>query len=1325
MKFDNTIKRGVLHCHTQCSSFDSAISLRQLLDRVKELGAPAVMISDHGTGMAFEEARNLSGKYDGLKVIYAVEFYVNYEPLNKRAHLIVAAKNLKGYQGIIKLLTKSNHNIDSKGMPIVNFSDLENFFGKGAEYENSVLATSACMGGVIATPLLSNFYLEREIEKLEKKKETLPSPYSPAYLKRKKQEEEMNAEIEELSSLITSLTELSKKPYKKRISALKKLESDPDYENIKSTLEREMRESEEAASLLPIKKKEREGKKKDWRWLRDQNKKLEESHSKFLFLEKEIEEKKKEMKDENELYKIAKEEARKYLDVFGDNFYVELQNHRIPEELHVMPLVAKIADELFIPVVAANDSHMVTNSPDEVKARQIMRSLRYNKWETVDESDWELYVKTDEELYSILCEILPEEIAYRAMVNVEDFVARCNVVHNNDMHYPVFKSEIEGETAEQRLRRLSETGIERRYPGGKGWTQEHRDRLEYELHVIHKLGYDDYLNIVEDFLTYGRIMGKFDPKHPDPRITEENCFDMDFLKKISDEYVGYGIGPGRGSGAGSLVDYLIGITGVDPIKYGLIFERFLNEERVSPPDIDSDVKSDIRDDVIRYIEWKYGGSDAVCGIMTKSTQQAKAAIRNCARLLGSEIYDDTKAFLDLGDQICKAVPPELGITLDACEDELREKFAENEHALSIIDNAKLVEGTFTNVGVHAAGVVIADNGDISSYVPLMYVSGKDRFVTQCDKGEVEKKNLLKMDVLGLKNLKMITDALQMIYKRTGKKIDMESDVDVCDSAVYKHIFASGKTDSVFQFESEGMKKLLKQFKPEKLEHLILLNALYRPGPLQYIDPILEVKNGKKKPDYIIPEMEEVLGETFGFPVYQEQVMSIFNKFAGFSLGEADIIRRAMAKKHLEELVVYKDKFLDGICKRGAQRDRAEQFWDELLEFSKYAFNKSHSCAYSHVAYYTAWLKYYYPREYLAAVMNTTVFEKIGSIVSECRRDKIKVCQVDVNKSEETFSVSGDSIVYGMGLVKEVGNSAKSIIEERELNGLYSSFVDFLLRTRPNKTVIENLISAGGFDAFCKNRTALMNVLPQYLNLLKKLKDQEKKLDTAKEDKVEKIKEKITDLIDDMKTLKVDSTVSENHHDKLETEKELTGCYLSAHPMDYYDIDSEGVTEIENLERSKHSVTVGAITELKIVNRKSDGKEMAFFTLEDKTGSVDVCCFADRYDQFSGLIKEGSVIRVEGNVTEEKRGNEEEETSVLKLNVKSIKEVKEKSEKVYISVTSIVEWMDKVRDIVLKYKDENGFALIVYDESHSEFRTSQLRVSGDVLNDIGITGFFSI
>ena len=457
------------------------------------------------------------------------------------------------------------------------------------------------------------------------------------------------------------------------------------------------------------------------------------------------------------------------------------------------------------------------------------------------------------------------------------------------------------------------------------------------------------------------------------------------------------------------------------------------------------------------------------------------------------------------------------------------------------------------------------------------------------------------------------------------------------------------------------------------------------------------------------------------------LLKLFNQFAGFTLGEADIIRRAMSKKHLDELVVYKDKFINGLCERGANRDKVEKFWDELIKFSEYAFNKSHSCAYSHVAYYTAWLKYYYPREYLAAVINTTVFDKIGGIVAECRQEKIKVCPVNVNKSEEDFAVFGDAIVYGMRLVKEVGGSAKMIIAERRKNGPFKSLIDFVVRTRADKTVVENLIKAGAFDEFCNNRTAMLDVLPLYLDLLKKLKTQEKKLEdeTLPEAKKEKVREKIDEILEDMLALEISSSSSENLDERLEVEKALTGCYLSAHPLDFYDLDSEKATNISDLKSSRSETVIGAISNLKITNRKSDGKEMAFFTIEDRTGIVDVCCFTDCYSRFSDLIREGNVIKVTGSVNEEKRGEDETEETILKVNVKTITSVKKKTERICIQVSSVVDWVEYARNIALKYRDTNGFELIIFDKSRSEFRRTTLYVSKDVLNDRGISGFISV
>ena len=429
----------------------------------------------------------------------------------------------------------------------------------------------------------------------------------------------------------------------------------------------------------------------------------------------------------------------------------------------------------------------------------------------------------------------------------------------------------------------------------------------------------------------------------------------------------------------------------------------------------------------------------------------------------------------------------------------------------------------------------------------------------------------------------------------------------------------------------------------------------------------------------------------------------------------------MAKKHLDELVAYQGKFLDGLCERGADRTKAEAFWNELLEFSKYAFNKSHSCAYSHVAYYTAYLKYYYPKEYYAAVMNTTDFDKIGSIIAECKENGIPVKQADVNTSEERFSIFEDSIVYGMSSIKEIGASSAVIIAERKKNGPFKSLLDFLLRTRADKTTTENLIYAGAFDELCNNRAALLSILPQYNAILAKIKIKEKDFGTSKE---EKAKAKIEEFLEDMDTLTINTYETEDHKKKLGKEKEVTDCYLSSHPLDYYDYANEKAIEIADLKQSKFSIVIGVISNVKITNRKSDGKKMAIFELEDKTGTLDVCCFTRSYEEYGDEIKVGNVVRIEGSVNEEKRGEDEDEEIKLQLNVKTIGSVKEKVESICVQVEDIEEWVEKTYDIALRYSSKKGYKLMVFDKSQSEFRDSDLFVTKDILCDENIKGFGS-
>lgn len=1318
---ENKIKYGVIHVHSENSRKDSVAKVFDLFKRAKELGAPAITLTDHGVLTGVEEAKN-AAKEIGIKYIPGVEaYYENVDSdLNQRMHLILLAKDEIGYKAISLAVTESNANMDSQGFPRVNENIIRKYFAKGTIGHDHVIATSACMNGVLSAVLLMNGSVEREMEKIRTKQSTLYNPNSPAYKVACNKYEEITKEIEQLNAEIKQLDKLAKMPFIAKEKAVKAAEGTPEYEEKKARLDAEKEASINAGKKSEELKSKRVALKLQQREA-GENKKLFEGSNleRYNDCVAKMESLKKEILSEEELYEKAKAQAKTFSEIFGDgNFYCELQYHGIDEEKDVMPIIAKIAYELGLPLVAANDAHMVNGSKDDIKARQIIRALRFNKWEDLRMGDSELYIKTDEELADSLRKILPEEVVSDAFEGIREIVDKCDVNFSNNHHYPKFESDVEGETANERLRRLSYEGIEWRYPNKEGWTDEHQKRMEYELGVITDLGFCDYLCIVEDFLTYGRLLGKIDLE--DPRYLADP-YNIKLLKELAKDEVGLGIGPGRGSAVGSLVCYLIGITGIDPMKYELLFERFLSKERVTMPDIDSDFKTDIRNKVLDYVKFKYG-PDAVCCIMTRGTQAAKASVRNAARLLGSEKYNDTKRFLSLGDQIAKTIPTTLGIRLKDCEDKINELFCDNADAMEIFHNAKLIEGSFVNVGMHAAGVIISDNGDVKQYVPLMYNKDKEQWMTQCEKDPCESIGLLKMDFLGLRNLNIITEALREIKKNTGKHIDIEK--VPFEKKVFQKIFAAGNTNSVFQFESNGMKKMLRQFQPESIEDIILLVAAYRPGPVQYLDSIIAVKHGKKDPDYVIPEMESILGKTYGYPVYQEQIMQIFNKFAGFTLGESDIIRRLMSKKKTDKFLKYKNKFIDGLCENGADKTRAEDFWTQMVSFSEYAFNKSHAAAYAFIAYYTAWLKCYYPAEYLCAVMNDTEFEKLGGLIADCRSFGVKVFPANINTSNTKFSTTNGGVIVGLGLIKGVANSATPIITERK-NGRYKSFPEFMLRTRASKDVAENLIYAGAFDEFTQNRQALVDAVPEYCEILKKIKTKENVINAdstaTNEKEIEKEQAKkdkaqaaLNLLISNMNNVSVNLHGDENFLIRLENEKEKIGAFVSGHPLDTYGTPKDyKCTEIAELDRQRNVTVMGIINGLRIVQRKTDSADLAFFTLEDQTGTIAVNCFTQTYAQFKNAIREDGVVIITGDCIED-TDNVTDET-VLKINAKSIKTIQAKKKTVVIEIESAMDWEDNVKNKIKAFRTKDGMNLVAYDKMYGKFRNIDAQVTNDILS----------
>lgn len=1298
----STIKYGLIHCHSENSMKDSTLSVASLVKQAKKMGAPAVTLTDHGvvTGI-FEFVR--TAQAEGIKAIPGVEAYKREEGDIDNAHQILLAKDYVGWQAISRAVTASNANLHGD-TPCMTMDILMNCFGPDAPGHGHVISTSACVGGILAKILRKNDSLAAKISKLEAKASGLSTPTDASYLGNIELCNKYHAQIEALSAERDKLKKIADRKFTQRERALTKM-SGAAYDEEAAKLEKEKQESVDAAAKLPKVKAEIATIKRRETMARQAYKACEKEHEKWAALQAEIDILRQGLASPEQMYLAAKNMASEMAALFGENnFYIELQYHGIPEEASVMPLLAQIAKELHLPVVACNDVHYAEQTEACVRARKLVMSSRFDRWPEARPDDGEYYIKSDEQLRHWLRLILDEETVEQAMHGIADIVAACNVVFPTETHFPKFVGGIEGETSQERLRRLTEEGIKKRYPNGNF---KYRDRVEYELDIINRMQYTDYLCIVQDYLEYGRQCGKDVP-----------------------EGVGYAIGPGRGSAAGSLVCYLIGITSVDPMPLDLLFERFLNPDRVSSPDIDADLSPEVRERVLEYVKQKYG-EEAVCCIMTKGALKAKAAIKAAARARGLE-QDRKGAFFELGNSLAKIIPTEPGAVLADSIEDLRSAFPDNPDAQGIIDDALLLEGVAVQYGMHAAGVIIADNGDVGEYIPLMWNSANNVWVTSCDMVEAEAQaGLLKFDFLGLKNLAIISDAIRMIKRNSGVAIDIEKVPQ--EAEVYREIFAKGKTDFIFQFESDGMKALLKKFQPENLEHLVLLNAVFRPGPLQYADPICEVKRGKRKATYICKEAEDILKVTYGYAVFQEQIMTLCNKVADFTLGEADMVRRYMSKKKVDKLAEFAPKFIDGLVRKGVSRDKAEAFWVELMDFGRYCFNKSHAAVYATVAYYTAWLKYHYPCEYMAACLNWTVVKEQPAAVAKCRDLNLKVLPPDINRSSLVFSGNKKEILFGLSKIKHVGeSSAEPIIADRIANGPFRSFRDFLKRTNPRQDVLTSLIDAGAMDCWCSNRAALKFAAEKMMDDLGKVKTKEKAIAeitealadttlTVKErEKLEKrlvnAKLAMTEYKERFDTAIIPISLPEDLTAKLAAESALLGMYVSGHPLDEYpEAKQRRTTTIAEATAKNRYVTVAGVAKnVRVKSRKSDNAPMGFFDIEDETDIAEGCCFTKAYREYGSLIEENAVLLVEGRLTVEV-DDETGETS-KKISIESIKPLFRKPKKLLVAVYGLPRWVETVYPALKPYENETGMEVVLYDCALGEYRTTTMRMVRDVLQE---------
>jgi DNA polymerase-3 subunit alpha len=902
----------------------------------------------------------------------------------------------------------------------------------------------------------------------------------------------------------------------------------------------------------------------------------------------------------NATYEYSLQQALLYDGIFGrGNFYLELQDHGLPDQRRVNPQLVSISRETGIPLVCTNDSHYI--SKEDAAAHEILLCIQTNK--TMNDDDrmrypgGEFYLKSPEEM-AALFSYAPESVA-----NTQVIAGRCNVeIRFNEYKLPRFA--VPGADAYEYLRGLCMAGLGQRY---SEITPQLLERMNYELDVIHGMGFVDYFLIVWDFIKYAN--------------------DQDII-----------VGPGRGSAAGSIVAYCLRITNIDPIKYDLLFERFLNPERISMPDIDIDFCYERRQEVIDYVIRKYG-ADHVAQIITFGTMGARAVIRDVGRALAMP-YGDV-------DRIAKMVPFALGMTIDKALElnpDLARARQEEEDTRKLLDFSLRLEGLPRHASTHAAGVVIC-NEPVTEYVPLNQNDGV--ITTQFNMTLLEELGLLKMDFLGLRTLTVIQNATRSIKAGHGIGLDLDA-IDYGDPKVYEMI-SQGRTEGVFQLESSGMTSFMRELQPEKLEDIMAGIALYRPGPMDFIPKYIKGKKDAKAIRYSHEKLRPILSDTYGCIVYQEQVMQIVRDLAGYSLGRSDLVRRAMSKKKTSVMQKERENFIfgsetegvPGCIKNDIPQEAAERIFDEMTDFAKYAFNKPHAAAYAVVGYQTAWLKYYYPVEFMAAIM-TSIMDWTGKIAEyfyECRKMNIKILQPDINEGYGYFSVSPDAgIRYGLLAIKGVGRGVvEAIVREREKNGKFASLTDFLNRMEGrdmNKRCIESLIKAGALDSLGAKRAQHMAGYKDImsglsLNKKRNVAGQISLFELAPQEAPE------GDTLPDIPEY--------DARQLLAYEKEALGLYLSGHPLSEYEaflnkhvtarsLDFVNDAGEQGLYDGKAVKVGGIIADKTVKYTKSGGKPMAFVTIEDLYGTVEVILFPQTYEKYSSGLLDGAVVVADGRAS---------------------------------------------------------------------------------------------
>lgn len=979
--------------------------------------------------------------------------------------------------------------------------------------------------------------------------------------------------------------------------------------------------------------------------------------------------------------KGARAAAEKYQDIFGmGNFFLELQDHGMSEQARVNRGLLELSQETGIGLIAANDVHYLLK--EDADAHDVLLCIQTGT--TVNEEhrmrfpSKEFYLKSPEEMELLFWEFPG------ALENTVQIAQRCNVTLTfHDLHLPHFALP-EGYSNQEYLRKLALEGLEEKYPH---YGEEIARRFEYEFETITKMGYTDYFLTVWDFIRYAKEHGIM-------------------------------VGPGRGSAAGSIISYALNIIDVDPLKFHLLFERFLNPERVSMPDIDIDFCYERREEVIDYVVKKYGASH-VAQIVTFGTMASRGAIRDVGRALDMP-YNRV-------DYIAKQVPAQLKMTLDKAleiSDKFREVYESEEETRYLIDMARKVEGLPRHTSTHAAGVVISKD-ELTEYVPL--TRNGEIIATQFNMIELEELGLLKMDFLGLRTLTVIRDACRLIEENHGVNVDF----DACtyDDPKVLEMFAKAQTLGVFQFESSGMRLFLKELKPDAFEDLVAANALFRPGPMKQIPKFVEAKHDPRTISYLHPQLESILNVTYGCIVYQEQVMEIVQKIGGYSLGRADIVRRAISKKKMAVMEEERRNFIygneeEGVCgaiANGVDEKSANRIYDLIIDFADYAFNKSHSVAYSVVAYRTAWLKYYYPKEFMAAQISTYTsdIKQVGLYIEEIKRLNIELLAPSVNASFKNFTVESGKIRFGLKAVKNVGDHfIDAIVTAREEGGKFQSLTDFIQRVSAvdtaamNKRALESLIRCGAFDDFPGNRV-------QYLAVYEKL--------------LASSSQQVRNNVAGQFSLFDSRTAGEDlpklrdfqQKDKLAMEKEVIGIYVSGHPLDpykqvlsrYANISTNDVFQwhMEHPHGLEKKVRMAGVFKNKKIMFTKNNKIMCFGVLEDFFGGIELIFFPKTYGEFHDLLEEEQVMVVDGHIS----SSDVEEPKIIVNRVEQIP--LPSSQKLYISIPTMSEQtrIEGIRRALSRYRGMTPVVLYAEDEKTSFGTENKLWIDETCFDNIKI------